>query len=113
MRMFNPLWVIAVSFLVLVIFYIDRTMKADAAAAAARARKAYAESLDPKFWVIQGRRMYVNGVGSDPRSDRVMIGLDGKNPSLLLGTDNFWTTTGIPSRPGWKVLAQSTNQTKP
>jgi hypothetical protein len=111
--MFNPLWVIAVSFLVLVVFYIDRTMKADADASAARARKAYAASLDPKYWVIQDRRMYVNGVGSDPRRDRVMIGLDGRNPSLLLGTDNFWTVTGIASRPGWRVLNQSINQTKP
>jgi len=111
--MFNPLWVIALSFLGLVVFYIDRTLKADAAAAAVQARKAYAESVRARYYVLQDNKMYVNGIGSDPRRDRVTIGLDGQNPSLLLGTDNFWTTTGIPSRPGWKVLAQSTNQTKP
>jgi uncharacterized protein (DUF934 family) len=99
-----PLWIIALAIVAFVVFSIDRSMKADEAAALARSRKEYAEKVKAAFYVIQDKKMYVNGIGSDPRKDRVMIGLDGKSPSLLLGTDNFWTVTGIASRPGWRVL---------
>jgi hypothetical protein len=99
-----PLWILSIGVLVWVVFSIDRTMKADRAAAVQHSRKALAERYKPAFYVIQDGKMYLNGIGADQRKDRIGVDLNGQNPSLLLGTDNYWTVTGVANRPGWRVL---------